>query len=297
MNRNKTGFTIVLVLLCGLNPFNSHAQEDLLEGLDSAASAGNKVIATFKATRIVNGQSIEGAGAGELQFVVSHRFGEIDNGIETFFGLDDANTMLSLEYGITDHLQVALQRSSFNKMLDGFVKYRFLNQTTDNRLPLSAAIFLEATANTTAASEEAPVRPEFKHKWSYIGQLLLARKFGESFSLQLSPTFLHRNLVPLTADQNDLFALGAGARYKLSKRVSFNVEYFYRFSEDETVSYNPFAVGFDIETGGHVFQLHFTNARQMTERGFITETTGDFFKGNIHFGFNISRVFQLGGKN
>lgn len=294
--KNKMLFVIVLLFLQGSLWRPARAQDSLLAIIDSTATAEyNKVTATFKASRIVNGQSVEGAGAGELQLVISHRFGLINNGLQTFFGLDDANTMLSLEYGIRDNLQVALQRSSFNKMVDGFVKYRFMDQTADNRVPLSAALFLEATVNTTATSDEAIVRPGFKHRWAYVTQLLLARKFSEAFSLQLSPTLLHRNLVPLNKDPVNLPALGAGARYKLSRRISVNVEYFYRFREDAGVSRNPFAVGLDIETGGHVFQLHLTNARQMTERGFLTETTTDFFNGDIHFGFNISRVFQLGG--
>ncbi|QEC51128.1 hypothetical protein EDD80_101404 [Anseongella ginsenosidimutans] len=294
--KNNVLFAIALFLLQAGLPSGSLAQDSLLSVLDSAGTAEyDKVIATFKASRIINGQSIEGSGAGELQLVISHRFGQVDNGVQTFFGLDDANTMLSLEYGISDKLQVALQRSSFNKMVDGFLKYRFLDQTRDDRMPFSAALFLEATVNTTATSDEAVVRRDFKHRWAYVTQVLLARKFGEAFSLQLSPTLLHRNLVPLNEDPVDLPALGAGARYKLSERMSLNLEYFYRFREDAAGSHNPFAIGLDIETGGHVFQLHFTNARQMTERGFLTETSGDFFKGNIHFGFNISRVFQLGG--
>lgn len=293
--KNKIISIIMLALLQGGLPSASLGQDTLLSMLDSANGSGyDKVIATFKATRIINAQSIEGAGAGELQLVIAHRFGRVNNGVQTFFGLDDANTMLSLEYGITDKLQTALQRSSYNKMLDGFVKYRFLDQTIDDRIPFSAALFLEATVNTTATTEEALIRPDFKHRWAYITQILLARKFGEAFSLQLSPTLLHRNLVPLNRDPVNLPALGAGARYKLSERMSLNIEYFYRFQEDAADSYNPFAIGLDIETGGHVFQLHLTNARQMTERGFLAETAGDFFNGDIHFGFNISRVFQLG---
>lgn len=288
---------IMLVLLQGSFLPTARAQDSLFSMLDTAgADRYDKVIATFKATRIINGQSIEGAGAGELQLVISHRFGQLNNGVQTFFGLDDANTMLSLEYGISDRLQVALQRSSFNKMVDGFVKYRFLDQTADDRVPLSAALFLEATVNTTATGEEALVRPDFKHRWAYVTQVMLARKFGEAFSLQLTPTLLHRNMVPLNDDPVNLPALGAGARYKLSERISLNAEYFYRFREDASTSFDPFALGLDIETGGHVFQLHVTNARQMTERGFLTETNGDFFNGDLHFGFNISRVFQLGGR-
>src|SRR5690606_5968389 len=288
--------SLIMLLLQGGFASGATAQDSLLSLLDSSdVGHFDQVIATFKASRLINGQSIEGAGPGELQLVIAHRFGQVNEGAGTFFGLDDATTMLSLEYGITSMLQVALQRSSFNKMVDGFMKYRFLNQTTDDRVPLSAALFLQASINTSATSEEALVRPRFKHRWAYISQVLLARKFGDAFSLQLTPTLLHRNLVPLDQDPVNLPALGAGARYKLSERISLNVEYFHRFEKDSRATFNPFAVGLDIETGGHVFQLHLTNARQMTERGFLAETTGDFFGGDIHFGFNISRVFQLGG--
>lgn len=275
-------------------PLASQAQDSLLALLDSQAIRQHEeVIATFKASRIVNGQSIEGAGAGELQFVVAHRFGQVNEGLGTFFGLDDASTMLSLEYGLSPRLQVALQRSSFNKTVDGFLKYRFLDQTVNDRMPLSAALFLQASVNTSATSPDAPVQPEFKHRWAYVSQLLLARKFGPAFSFQLSPTLLHRNLVPFREDPVNLPVLGAGARFKLTERISINAEYFYRFRKDQGATFDPFALGMDIETGGHVFQLHLTNARQMTERGFLAETGGDFFDGDIHFGFNISRVFQL----
>lgn len=271
-------------------------EEDLLEELEQEVQEDEDVIATFKTTRIVNGQSVEGAKRNVLQVVILHRFSELDEGIETFFGLDDANIMLNLEYGIADNLQVGLQRSSFNKLVDGYAKYRFLNQTMDDRIPLSAALYVESSVNTTKFPDDAPVRPSGKHRWAHTSQLLLARKFGERFSAQLTPTYVHRNLVPLTADENDTYALGAGASIKLTKGVSLNLEYFYRFNEDQTESYDPIAIGVDIETGGHVFQLHFTNARQMSARGYMTETTGDFFEGGIHFGFNLNRVFQLDGK-
>ncbi len=272
------------------------AQDDLLELLEEKEDQTTQYTsATFKGSRLINGHSVETPKKKVLEFLISHRFGAISNGGYDFFGLDNANVRLGLEYGLTDRLNIGLGRSSFEKTYDGFVKYKILRQSTGTaNMPVSVVYFGSmAYKSLKAAPNETD--PSLSQRMTYTHQLLMARKFSSSFSFQLMPTLVHRNAVISDADPHDQYALGMGGRIKLSQRVSLNAEYYHQFNTLSTVkTYNSMAVGFDIETGGHVFQLHVTNSLAMIEKGFITETLGDIGAGDLHFGFNISRVFSLG---
>ncbi len=251
-----------------------------------------KVYATFKATRLMNGHTVETIKKGLLDFRVAHRFGFLNEGAENFFGLDNATTRLSLDYGISNRLMVGIGRSTYLKQMDGFVKYRLLEQATGYKpVPVSVTLLASAAIRTLKETDPTQNRTTWE-KTSYAWQVLIARKLNDNTSLQLMPTLVHYNMVPLATDKNDRFSLGFGGRQKISKRVSINAEYYWQFNKFAGY-YNSLAVGVDIETGGHVFQLHLTNSTGMTERTFIHETTGRWEKGDIHFGFNISRVFNL----
>ncbi|MFO7669148.1 MAG: DUF5777 family beta-barrel protein [Bacteroidales bacterium] len=253
--------------------------------------------ATFKATRILNGHSIERMTEGQMDVRISHRFGTVNSGAYEFFGLDQAHIHLSLEYGITDRIMVGIGRGTFEKTVDGFTKISLLRQSTGLReMPVSVSYLAGIYVNGLKWSD--PERDnQFYQRLSYAHQIMIGRKFSPAFSFQVTPSYLHQNLVETVADPNDIFALGAGTRLKLSKRISLNAEYFYLFKPDnETLStaiYNPFSLGIDIETGGHVFQIIFTNSVGMRENAFLGHTTGRWLDGDIHMGFNISRVFQL----
>jgi len=266
---------------------------DLVEKETEAES--NYAEQTFKGTRLVNGHSIETRKKGVLDVIIGHRFGRLNSGGYELFGLDDSQARLGVDYGITDRLNAGVGRSSFEKTFDGFLKYKIVRQQNGGgrNVPLSV-VALTSVALNTLKSTTPGNEPSFNSRLTYTYQAILARKFSPSFSFQLSPSWVHRNAVPQSQDPNDVYALGAGGRLKLSKRLSLNAEYYYQFNRpDGSLTQNSFAVGFDVETGGHVFQLHFTNSRAMIEKAFIAETTGDFFDGDIHFGFNISRTFQL----
>ncbi|MEK6478405.1 DUF5777 family beta-barrel protein [Catalinimonas sp. 4WD22] len=291
---HKTIFFITL-LISVYGTLSAQGLMDELEKEEDSLNIQTVEEATFKGNRLINGHSVETDGKGQLTFLISHRFGRINGGAYEFFGLDESNIRLGLEYGVTDRLSIGIGRSSFEKVIDGFVKYQLLQQQSGAReVPLTITAFTSMAINTLR--NENPERElQFKSRVDYTYQLLMARKFSSNLSLQLMPTLVHRNLVATADMDNNLFALGVGGRYKLTNRLALNVEYYYRINAEaeESIYYNPIAIGFDIETGGHVFQLHFTNAQAMIEEGFITETTGNFFSGDIHFGFNISRVFQL----
>jgi hypothetical protein len=265
------------------------------------------VEATFKTSRIINGHSIENTAKGILDFKISHRFGTLNMGFYQLFGLDNATMRMGLDYGITNRLMVGWGRSTFQKQYDAFLKYRILRQATGEKpIPVSVSLMAAMMFSTDTSSirnnYDIPmgVKMHTSDKLSYAYQLIIARKFSTDFSMQIMPTWVHSNVVPLADDPNDLFAIGIGGRLKLTQRVSVNAEYYYNIPGHklETMAgaelHNPLSFGFDIETGGHVFQLHITNSRGMTERQFITETPGSWSNGDIHFGFNISRVFQIG---
>jgi hypothetical protein len=274
------------------------AQDDLMDLLEQeAGEAVNYASATFKATRILNGHSIERMPEGQLDFRIHHRFGMLNTGAYNLWGLDQANVHFSLEYGVTDFLMLGVGRGTYEKAFDGFAKFSLLRQSTGARnMPVSVSLFTSATLNSLKWSDPERVN-YFSSRFSYTFQALIARKLTSRFSLQLSPTVVHRNLVATELDPNDLYALGAGGRIKLTNRISFNLEYYYvvkpvhNYMSDPVN--NPLSIGFDIETGGHVFQLIFTNSLAMIEKGFIGETTGRWNRGDVHFGFNISRVFAL----
>ncbi|MGS2741019.1 DUF5777 family beta-barrel protein [Sinomicrobium sp. M5D2P17] len=285
----------ILLFLC---VYTQVSAQDLMEILEEETPENKEYVsAAFKGTRIINGHSIENRKKGILEFLISHRFGRINDGIDELFGLDDSNIRFALEYALTDDLMFGIGRSSFEKTYDGFVKYKLLKQATGKEpFPLSVSLF-GSVAWKTLKDYEPEDKPDFSDRLFYTTQVLIARKFNENLSLQLSPTYVHRNSVRIDADPHDIFAIGTGGRYKLSKRVSVNAEYFYTINPLKSVdTKNAFALSVDIETGGHVFQLMVSNAITMIEKSFITETTDDFFKGDIHFGFNISRAFQIGNK-
>ncbi|WP_353722373.1 DUF5777 family beta-barrel protein [Dyadobacter sp. 676] len=285
---------LLVMLMCSSTVL--YAQDDLLNELSKQDSAQTvQVTATFKSTRVVNGHSVETMKKNHLDLRISHRFGKLNSGAYQFFGLDQATMRLGLEYGLTDDLMIGVGRSTSQKVYDFFGKYKLLKQSAGARnMPVSVTLF-GGTGVATVDKER-----EFQDKLYYTAQVLVARKFGERLSLQLSPTYLYRTMPAVQGDDKVLLAVGIGGRFKLSKRVSLNGEYFYTAREKNTLTapyHDSMSFGVDIETGGHVFQLHFTNSLGMIEKQFIGETTGSWGKGDIHYGFNISRTFSFDKKN
>lgn len=270
------------------------AQEDLLSLLGEEEETIDFANASFKTNKVINLHSLENTAPGVLDIKISHRFGLINGGISEMFGLDAATIRIGGDLGITDNLAIGAGRSSYEKTYDGFLKYKLLRQSSGARnMPVTVALLSTAAVKTIPFQD--PDRENYaSSRWYYTHQLIIGRKFSEGLSFQLSPTVVHRNLVRTSAETNDVFAMAAAGRIKLNKRVALNAEYIYVFPDQLADGYrNALSIGFDIETGGHVFQLHFTNATSMIEKGFITETTGNWLDGDVHFGFNISRVFTI----
>ena len=291
----KTLIVSLLFLIAGAPLFSQEEEESLLDLLGEDEKLVDYAQASFKTTLVVNLPSIENTHAGVLDFKIMHRFGYVNTGFYEFFGLDQATTRLALIYGITDRIEVGIGRSTLNKNWDGFVKWRILWQSKGAKImPLSLSFF----ANTSYQSIRYPeddIRTIYpSSNFYYTFQFLIARKFSERFTLQLVPSLVHRNLIDTPEEKNDDFSIGLSGRIKLSKRIALNFEYFYSLPDQLASEFvNPLSIGIDIETGGHVFQLLFTNATGMVPDAVITETTGKWTQGDIRFGFNISRVFTI----
>ncbi|MFM7709362.1 MAG: DUF5777 family beta-barrel protein [Ferruginibacter sp.] len=301
ISRIRLGLTLLLTFVT----IAGFSQDDLLA---SVADKPKKefVKNAFKSSRVINGHSIEFIGKGVLDTRILHRFGTVENGFSDLFGLDQASMRFGFDYGITDNLTVGIGRSTEKKELDGFIKYRPIQQARGGKgaSPVSVVLVSGITCYTIPWSD--PTRKNyFSSRLGFYNQLIVGRKFSDAFSMQLAPTHVHLNLVEKATDVNDIFAVGIGARMKMSKRIAFVVDYHliakeFEWGDDDNEGdsqlknyKNPLSIGFDIETGGHVFQLHFSNATGMNEKAFITSTTQTWGKGEIRFGFNLSRVFNI----
>ncbi|HXB28906.1 MAG TPA: DUF5777 family beta-barrel protein [Puia sp.] len=302
MKIRKTFFSLILIL----SGFHLLAQDSLLKSLNDSISAvpdNGYVTGTFKALYIVNMKTIEAPAAGALNVEIQHRFGTINTGAYNLWGLDFATLRLGLDYGITDRLSVGIGRSSYLETFDGYLKYKLLRQS-ESSMPVSVGLLGTSSYFTNHAPLGDNANISGSSRFNYTLQMLIARKFNSHFSFELTPTFIHYNMVT-SPDQNNVFALCGGARMKISKRMAITAEYDYLFP-NQLVSplfppspprTNSLSFGWDIETGGHVFQLVFTNSQSMIESQYIGQTAGTWGKGYIYFGFNISRNFNLKAHN
>tara|TARA_B110000879_G_scaffold201079_1_gene275757 strand:- start:1148 stop:2014 length:867 start_codon:yes stop_codon:yes gene_type:complete len=278
-----------VLVLFGFQSYSSLGQS-LLDALDTEPTA-HPVTATFKDTRVINMQSNETPGAGVLHFVIAHRFGRINEGAYSLWGLDNASMRMGFDYGLTDRWTIGVGRSTFQKTYEASMKGKLFLQKSDNSVPVSVTYYGVIMANGLRWQE--PDRENlFSSRLSYVNQLIVTRKINDRTSLAVVPSFIHRNLVDITGKSHDQWTLGLGGRHKITQRVSINSEYHFLVNGLEEATTNSLSLGVDIETGGHVFQLHITNSQGMFERAFLTETTGRWLDGDLFFGFNLSRVFS-----
>lgn len=280
-------FKILIIFICFT--YFGFAQDDLLSEIDVESESSTAVSSVFKGLKIINFESTKLVGKGGFYFVVSHRFGSVKNGFENLFGLDEAVTHLNFIYGLTEGINVSASRSSNQKIYELASKFRIIKQS--ERFPFSVVGYTSVLANTALSTDNLP-KLEFKHRLSYVAQLLISRKVNNKLSLQFTPTFFHDNYVVNDFQDNSQFGLIFGGRYKIGKRWSFNLEYGTHLNRAKNSLYNnPLSLGFDLETGGHVFQLHFTNSQFMNANGVLGNSTGDWSEGDFYFGFNITRSF------
>lgn len=271
-------------------PFFMVAQDDLLKEIDTISDSNDSEVAAFKSLKIVNLESTKLAAKGDMYFVVAHRFGYFDKGFEDFFGLDEANTRLQFVYGLTNGVTIHASRSGFQKTYEFATKYRLFGQKKQG-FPFEIVGFNSLAINTELEKTVLP-KLEFSDRLAYVNQILISRKFNDNLSLEIAPTHFHQNYVANNSQDNSQFAIGLGGRYKFTKRWSFNLDYAVHLNRASNSTFkNPLSIGFDLETGGHVFQMHFTNSQAMHESGYLGNTSGSRNDGKIAFGFNLIRVF------
>lgn len=279
--------TKALLFLSVFSSFLAYSQEDLLKDIDTVSTKNSTSPPAFKALQIVTGQSTKLTAKKEWYIVVAHRFGDVSTGFKNFFGLDDASTKLGVIYGVTDGISLSLSRETNMKTFEFGAKYKLLKQNDD--VPVDVVGYNVMALNTDLKKESYPYL-KFGDRLSYLTQALISRRFNDQFSLQLSPSYVYKNLYEPSVENNSQFLTGLGGRYKISKRISINAEYFVNFDHHSFYK-NPLSLGMDIETGGHVFQLLFSNSQLNSDIGYLTNATGKWEKGQIFFGFNLYRVF------
>ncbi|MCU0392771.1 MAG: DUF5777 family beta-barrel protein [Thermoflexibacter sp.] len=291
---------VIYFLFCSsfFSTYHLFAQDDLEAALNSTEAGKEKkkeyTSAAFKSTRLINLHNTERLAKGALEYRICHRFGTLNSGAYQFWGLDQAEIRMGFEYGLSDWIHLGVGRSSYQKTYDAFVKAAILRQS--NLLPISLVYMGSIAVNTLRE-----VSPDFNGRLAYVNQLIIGSKLNQRISMVLAPTFVHRNLVTEVNDAVSTVALGIGGRFKITKRFTFNAEYIWRMPpEKKSLAFDnykdAFSIGFDIETGGHVFQLTLSNSRGMFDKAYLVETVGSWGKGDIHFGFNLIRNFTVGGK-
>lgn len=291
------GILLMLLVSTGVKA----QDKDLLDLVDTDKPKKEVVKNAFKSIRVINGHSMEFLSPGTMDFRILHRFGQM-NIPNTFGGFDQASMRIGLDFGVTRYLQFGFGRSPFKKEYDGYIKLAPVRQSTGHHaFPATIALVGGITLNSLPYAD-LTIHNYFSSRLAYYGQMIIGRKFSEGITLQVTPTIVHNNIVPLASQPNDIYALGFGGRLKMSKRTAFTWDYFYvinglqKDANNVPLNYNPLSIGVDIETGGHVFQLHVSNSAGMNERAFITETTGNWEKFDVRFGFNLSRIFQISHK-
>ncbi len=291
-----------LLLACMVTAgFSATAQDDLLNELNSSLPPVKEyAFATFKSTRLIDGSTVECLGPGVLDFRITHRFGAVSSGAENFWGIDNAYTKIAFDYGVNRWLMLGIGHSAFNKEYDGSVKIKLLRQQIGAGSPVTVTYF----GNTSMETLPAPTLADSSYKWLasnrmfFTNQIIIGRKFSKTFSVQIMPSMVHYNLIDSAKYKNNTYAIGIGFRKMFSRSSAITAEYFYRLNNSSmTVSgqptYNTFSIGYEVETGGHVFQLMLSNAQALNERTFIGQTTDQWAKHQLHIGFNISRVFTV----
>ena len=274
-------------LICTLIVFS---QDELLSEIDTVIEEPTYASAVFKGLKVINFESTKLVAKKGFNFIVSHRFGTVKNGFQNLFGLDEAVTHLNFVYGLSDNINISASRSSNQKIYEVATKFRVVNQKA-GKIPLTVVGYTSVLANTSLDTDNLP-KLEFKHRLSYVAQLLVSRKMNNNLSLILSPTFFHDNYLTDDFQENSQYGVGFGGRYKLGKRWSLNTEYGVHLNRSENSLYkNPFSIGVDLETGGHVFQLLFTNSQSMNTNGVFGTSTGEWGERDVYFGFNLARSF------
>lgn len=235
-------------------------------------------------------QSVELPAKSELKMHIAHRFGRLNGGFYDLFGLDEATMRLGFEWGATDWLGVSIGRSTWEKTYDLGTKISLFRYTS-NDFKLASSLFAGWSVNT--------LRNYFPENEENLGsrstlnlQLMLAAGY-KRFSFQVSPVILRNNYDPRADGSLVMFALPLTGSVNLTKRMGISAEYIAVFNKPIYSDVNPLTFSLDLDTGGHQFQLLFSNSRGLTYKSIMTNTDTGWTEGGIYFGFNLVRTFYL----
>ena len=291
---------IPLVLLIVALAQTAVNAQDLLNDLPADGKEKKEfAMAAFKSTRLINFHTLETVGPKTLDFRISHRFGTLNQGAYNAWGIDGpASIRLGLDYSYDGRLMFGIGRSNVEKMVDGYLKFRLVRQGLEGGSPVAVTLFSGMYRNGEKSGQDGTFDKYAypSDRLSYVHQVIIGKKFNPTFSLQVAPFFVHYNLVEKAADKNDMYGVAGATRIKFTKRSAITLEYGYRLVTDystETTYHNSFGIGYELETGGHVFQVHLTNSYGLADNQFFARTTDSWSDNGIHLGFNISRVFSI----
>jgi hypothetical protein len=299
-NNSQILFLFMLLWMIFISTNKIFGQDDLLKVLQSETPVKNeKVIATFKGNKIINIETNETVRKNNLDVRVSHLFGNMGaeggGGIHNFYGIDQsADIRIGFHYGLTDRLMLGVARSKRNENFEGLVKYRVLEQTTDGSMPFSMTLY----SNMTYSIKSSEVIAKDVYRLTYCTQAIFAYKYSTKFSVALTPGFLHRNFVE-AGDENNTYSLSGGFRFKFTRSASIISDYSHTFGRNDVVQdyKDVFGLGVEIETGGHVFSIMFTNASGILENDYLVNTVDSWGHGGVKFSFHISRMFRMTKKD
>jgi len=277
---------LAFIFLLGFNLF---AQNDLLKELENQVKPDKSVSNSFDALKIVNLESTKLVGEGDFYFVIAHRFGSVKNGLTDFFGLDQATIRFSFFIGLSDKFNLGLSRSEFRKTYEISTKYKIVQQKKEG-FPFNIVGFNSIGVNTEISKKDFP-KLAFKHRLTYFNELLISRRINKNLSLEIAPIFIKENFVFNDNQDNSQFVLAFGGSHKLNKSLSLNFDYAHNFNRASHSGFrDPLSFGLDIQVGGHVCQLVFSNSQQLTDANYITNATGNWGKADFFFGFNLLRI-------
>lgn len=258
---------------------------------------------TFMAPRNINLYTVQNLSKGELHYSIMHTFGEVKSGYQNLWGIDSgANVRFSFEYGLSNKLSVGIGRSSLDKLVDLSGRYHILKQTTQGDMPVSVSFAGTLGINTSQlgfVENLGLAGYSVADRLSFAGSLLVARKFSENLSLQVSPTAVWFNRVGFETNIEDgstqgYVGLGLSGRYKIRPRTALTLQYIPTLNQFD--KNHNIAVGIDIETGGHVFQMFFTTTPALNDQYLVAGSNGSFIEREFRFGFNVNRLFQIGAR-
>jgi hypothetical protein len=281
---------LLLLILLGMMPFSLFAQLER-----NLANANQPVELIFHAPRHINLLTVEPLSKKSMHFAIMHTFGPLDGGIQNLFGLDNgANIQFSFEFALSDKLSVAASRSSRDKVYNVFGRYHILQQTQNGKIPFSLSLAGGAGANSSNYDFLPEPAPNFSERMSYFGQVMLARKFSKKISVQVTPMMAYfedpRPIYQIEGTENFYLALGFSGKLKVTDRSSLTLQYIPNLNTDLR---DNFGIGWDVEAGGHVFQMYFVTSQALNEQYLLAGgngTIGDEFR----LGFNVNRIFATG---